>query len=258
VDSSVAYSAVQATLAYDAAKVTFTGYTKVGDTMVTDSTTPGTLNLSAQGLSGAAGSATVWPSLQFAVKDLALTADETAAFTVGAVKYAVTGVVADQDGAGAPSSITIKFIPVDAGKFEVVAGSKLAPSGSKVIAFLAPDSTGGYTYGGADMFYAPAIGAASERWFIYIVPDSVTTYETPVSVPVAKTAGGDVNGNSAVNIVDAQIALDLANGATSADFDALTAAQRLNADVNGDGMLTAADARAIQYFVHYGTFVVAP
>lgn len=57
---------------------------------------------------------------------------------------------------------------------------------------------------------------------------------------------GDINANGKVNVVDAQIAYDIATG-VHADFSQLSMAQWLNGDVNTDGVLDAADAFAIQY-----------
>ena len=67
--------------------------------------------------------------------------------------------------------------------------------------------------------------------------------------PSAASPRGDVNGNSEVNIVDAQVAYDLATGAF-ADDNPLSESQMLAADVNCDGAVDAADARAIQSYVH--------
>lgn len=64
---------------------------------------------------------------------------------------------------------------------------------------------------------------------------------------------GDLNLNGKVNIADAQIAYDLACG-VYADFSQVSMKQRLAGDVNNDGALDAADAFAIQYKVHHGTF----
>lgn len=61
---------------------------------------------------------------------------------------------------------------------------------------------------------------------------------------------GDVNASGAINIVDAQIAYDLSRGRYREHdyFNILWA----RANVNGDETVDAADARALQYFVHYG------
>ena len=72
---------------------------------------------------------------------------------------------------------------------------------------------------------------------------------------------GDANGNGRVNIVDAQVVYDMATGAYGADYAALalpagwTRATLLwAANVNGDDAIDAADAFAIQRFVHYGAW----
>ena len=62
---------------------------------------------------------------------------------------------------------------------------------------------------------------------------------------------GDVNGNGRANIVDAQVAYDLACGRYSG-FGVIAMSGWLEADVNGDGWVTAADAFAIQRYVHAG------
>ncbi len=64
---------------------------------------------------------------------------------------------------------------------------------------------------------------------------------------------GDLNLNGKVNIVDAQIAYDLACGVYT-DFAQVSMQQWIAGDVNNDGALDAADAFAIQYKVHHGAF----
>jgi hypothetical protein len=75
------------------------------------------------------------------------------------------------------------------------------------------------------------------------------------------TYSGDINGVPGLNIFDAQVAFDLSRGSASAyytdtSFTTLSVAQRLEADVTGDGTLDSADARAIQWFYHYGNWNV--
>ena len=72
---------------------------------------------------------------------------------------------------------------------------------------------------------------------------------------------GDANGNGKVNIVDAQVVYDLSKGTYGADYASYTLPQgwdmnvlRQTANVNGDDAIDAADAFAIQYFTHYGSF----
>ena len=64
---------------------------------------------------------------------------------------------------------------------------------------------------------------------------------------------GDVNANGVTNVVDAQIAYDLAAG-RYASSDSLSEAQMLTADVNCDGVMDSSDAYAIQRYAHYGTW----
>lgn len=58
---------------------------------------------------------------------------------------------------------------------------------------------------------------------------------------------GDLNENGLLNIVDVQIAYDLAAGKLAA---ASLQRAAIKADFNGDGLLDAVDARAIQRAVH--------
>ena len=104
--------------------------------------------------------------------------------------------------------------------------------------------------------------------------DDPTEYElaTPDALQLyiaLKGLKGDLNNNGKVNIVDAQVAYDLARGVydedsaseslvacwseQSASLDAI----KEFADVNADGTLDAADAFAIQYAVHNGEFAAA-
>ena len=64
---------------------------------------------------------------------------------------------------------------------------------------------------------------------------------------------GDINKNGNVNIVDAQLAYDIARGVYT-DFKAITQEGYLKADVNGDASVDATDAFAIQYYALYGKF----
>ncbi len=68
-------------------------------------------------------------------------------------------------------------------------------------------------------------------------------------------AQGDANMNGSINIVDAQIAYDIAKGLYQDDSQYL---QRYAlAEVNGDTYVDATDAFAIQYYIHYGVFTNA-
>lgn len=66
---------------------------------------------------------------------------------------------------------------------------------------------------------------------------------------------GDVNVNSKINIVDAQIALDVGKGIYEGS-DKVSVAGLLAADVNHDNVVDAKDAYSIQIYVHYNAFTV--
>ena len=79
------------------------------------------------------------------------------------------------------------------------------------------------------------------------VEDDVTLIEDKA----LDASSPDVNGNGYLNIVDAQIAYDLAIGGYT-DFSKLALDRWIAADVNGSGNVDASDALAIQYLVLAG------
>lgn len=66
---------------------------------------------------------------------------------------------------------------------------------------------------------------------------------------------GDVNENSKINIVDAQIALDVGKDVYKGT-ETVSVAGLLAADVNHDNVVDAKDAYSIQIYVHYNAFTV--
>lgn len=75
------------------------------------------------------------------------------------------------------------------------------------------------------------------------------------AAPVQGYLAGDVSGNGKVNIIDAQAAYDLSNRVYST-YDPIDMLHWLMADVNGNSLLEASDAQAIQYYIHYNTFAL--
>ena len=64
---------------------------------------------------------------------------------------------------------------------------------------------------------------------------------------------GDVNNSGSFNIVDVQFAYDLARGRYLLDFASEASLRMwLTADLNGTGNLSASDAQAAHYALHYG------
>lgn len=105
-------------------------------------------------------------------------------------------------------------------------------------------------YGEEEMFWSPKYAS-----WVYLTNSDVSQtlrdsrFSSVSGTKKDLTCTGDVNGNSVVNIVDAQVAYDIANSVYS-DFTNPTMEQWLMADVNADSMVDASDARAIQCIVH--------
>jgi hypothetical protein len=177
-----------------------------------------------------------------------------AVFTVTDPKASLTGETASTV-AQAGDDLTVVIAEVALITFDLnYAG---APEGYQLLRYrleAKPDAV--YTYDGEPMGYACIDGI---HYVTYIVGADVTeaTAETvAATTDVAPVPDGDINGDSVLEIVDAQIVYDLAKGIYDGDADCttLTVAQRLKADANGDGAVTADDAYAIQYKLHYGTW----
>ena len=102
--------------------------------------------------------------------------------------------------------------------------------------------------------FVPCFAGSSFAWdgnrFVALVDSTTfpqlksTDFTLEERVPTSMVRG-DANGNGAVNIIDAQIAYDVACG-TFADFSTLPMLGWLSCDMNGDGRVDAADAFAIQ------------
>ena len=135
---------------------------------------------------------------------------------------------------------------------------KGAPTGKQVLKYISknmPAEGSAYFYGDdtAPLYYA---GDNDEGKHVFLgFVDSTLTLDTLGTVS-EKTGtyetlayDGDLNVTGSVNAIDALIAYDLSNSIYAADTDMskLSAKARLNADINKDGAVTAADARAILY-----------
>ena len=131
-------------------------------------------------------------------------------------------IAADEYVAGYKVATFVGEVP--AGKVPVLAGTQMMKLGDNFVALVASSTE--TTRADLDLVEATAVTVARN---------------------------GDVNGNEKINIVDAQVAYDLANAAYSG-FEVLGMQQQLSADVNNDGAVDALDARAIQHFVMTGSF----
>lgn len=105
-------------------------------------------------------------------------------------------------------------------------------------------------YGEEEMYWSPKYAS-----WVYLTDSDVSQtlrdsrFSSVSGTKKDLTYTGDVNGNRVVNIVDAQVAYDIANSVYS-DFTDPTMEQWLMADVNANSMVEASDARAIQVYIH--------
>ena len=147
------------------------------------------------------------------------------------------------------TNITIAY----AGDFKVSEAPFVEASGIKMITFVGAVAEGKVaTMKGAPMFKLGdsfvALATTEEAAALTRGDFAVTAGDAQVVA-----ADGDVNMNGKVNIVDAQLAYDIAR-AVYTDFSAVTMEGFLKADVNGDASVDAVDAFAIQHFALVGTF----
>ena len=108
--------------------------------------------------------------------------------------------------------------------------------------------------GGDDVWRCLVIGQAEETNIQIKQAANITTVLHPEQGTADQTSA-DLNYSGGVNIVDAQIAYDLATGKYTEIASELTDTSVdmlhwLMADVNGDDILDSKDARAIQVFIH--------
>jgi hypothetical protein len=169
---------------------------------------------------------------------------------------ALTG--ADAATPGTPLVITItEPIPAvtDSATLSAYAGS---PSGYKLLKFVPATDAGAYKYGAEQMFWSSKLNA-----YLYIVNDATEADAlakvTADGTNIPLSYDGKINSDDAIDIFDAQVVYDLANNHLNytgdTTFSYLSIRKRLEADINGSGDVTEADARAIQYYTHHiGSF----
>ena len=160
---------------------------------------------------------------------------------------------------GEKSDITVA-VPETATVIDVVSESysisDSSYAGGKYLIKYSPANeitTGCATYDGKDMYWSDKY----DSW-VYLADSKVSLDKSNFNVNAQGSKikidySGDLNVNNKINIVDAQIAYDIATG-TYKDFEVIDLLSWLMADVNSDGEVDAGDARAIQYYIHYGTF----
>jgi hypothetical protein len=253
-------------VSFDADKFEYSGTNATAaDGVTVGGANGGAINITRSGATVTIGDSGeyVFATLQFTPK--AGTATQSGAFAVTSAKYGTQGnptddglTVASGDALGS-ASVTIQAVNVNP-VVNFVSDYKGAPSGYQLLKYTTgADGANGFKYDGEPLYWSAKLNA-----WLYIVPSPVD--ETAALLKIAagsspadrKTVAysGDVNGANNVTIIDSQIAYDLATSySTYSDdtpFAELSVLARLEADVNGDGDVDVADARAIQASLHNG------
>jgi hypothetical protein len=248
------YAALQTGLTYDANKFTFVSGTYSTGITATDSTPAGTITVTRVGTSQSIGNdGETAVTLTFTAK-----AAGSADFTIVNPKVGRADQTfpteVDAATAGAPASVTVSA------QTATVTAYAGAPTGFALLKYAVQRTDTGYKYSGQDMYWS-----SKQNAYLYIVADSVTGDAAMANI-AAGTANanlaydGEVNGVAGVDVFDAQTVYDLTRGDSAyrsdTGFATLSVKQRLEADINGDGALTTADAYAVQHYIHYGSFEI--
>lgn len=127
-----------------------------------------------------------------------------------------------------------------------------APTGYKVVKFV-PDNANNavkYQYDGKDMFKSDKYGG-----YVFFVTENTTDVAALQAISAVEGSNvslaydGEVNGNEIIRVDDAQLVYDLYTNRSEYlvddTFQIVSVFNRLEADVNGDGTVDSADARAI-------------
>ena len=243
-DAAATFAAVTAQLDFDSALVECTGVT-YGALTLGNATTGGLIQYydTNSATVGSAGSV-------IATYTFEAIADGTAVFSIASgAKVGKSGSTAEIPATvGADATVVISAVADTSIILNAV--YKGAPTGFNVVRYATdvfPGNDEAYFYGAdtVPLFYA---GTSEGKYvFVGFVTDTeALAVSLQAGTTVAIVYDGDINGNDTVNAIDALITHELANGVYAADmFELLSAQQRFEADVNGDGVVDAADARAI-------------
>ena len=170
------------------------------------------------------------------------------------VKLTVSDAVAGISGDTADKAVSVMNADVAVDKVYTVSESEFAP-GLYLVTYIKDVPEGkSITCSGKGMLLADG-----NKTVTLVSSDKVDALKNS-SFAVSDGAAvavkyGDVNENSKINIVDAQIALDVGKGIYK-DTKKVSVAGLLAADVNHDNVVDAKDAYSIQIYVHYNAFTV--
>lgn len=104
------------------------------------------------------------------------------------------------------------------------------------------------------MYYGNLLerGDKMKKYFSFLLALVLVVTAIPmggIAATAASLSSGDANGDGAITAIDARIALQIAAGIREADDDLIEAT-----DINGDGKVTAIDARYILIFATTGSY----
>ncbi len=180
---------------------------------------------------------------------------------VGTADFTVTKAVASAKEKLTGSTVNL---PKSATSITLIANNiKIDTFGSdyKLLKYKAdalPESGNAYYVGDTMLTYVPAYsqGDDAEKYvFVALYKDgeepAAPMVETKTGTYETITATGDVNKDTEVDIIDAQVVMYIV---ASKFTSATNGIDWLNSDVNGDGAINALDSQAIQYYVHYDKF----
>ena len=170
------------------------------------------------------------------------------------VKLTVSDAVAGISGNTADKAVSVMNADVEVEKVYTVSESEFAPGLYLVTYIKAVPEGKSITCNGEGMLLAD--GNKTVTLMSGDKADALKNSSFAVSDGAAVAVKyGDVNENSKINIVDAQIALDVGKGIYKGS-DKVSVAGLLAADVNHDNVVNATDAYSIQIYVHYSAFTV--
>lgn len=170
------------------------------------------------------------------------------------VKLTVSDAVAGISGDTADKAVSVMNADVAVDKVYTVSESEFAP-GLSLVTYIKDVPEGkSITCSGKGMLLADG-----NKTVTLVSSDKVDELKNS-SFAVSDGAAvavkyGDVNVNSKINIVDAQIALDVGKSVYKGT-ETVSVAGLLAADVNHDNVVDAKDAYSIQIYVHYNAFTV--
>ena len=170
------------------------------------------------------------------------------------VKLTVSDAVAGISGDTADKAVSVMNADVAVDKVYTVSESEFAP-GLYLVTYIKDVPEGkSITCSGKGMLLADG-----NKTVTLVSSDKVDELKNS-SFAVSDSAAvavkyGDVNENSKINIVDAQIALDVGKSVYKGT-ETVSVAGLLAADVNHDNVVDAKDAYSIQIYVHYNAFTV--